>query len=447
MLRSSFFQTKQKATPALIAVLFLFVAVGMGSYWRARGDDLASSYVGSRVLAAGQTGVLYTHDPDEFSDLGAGRSVWLRLSRSGSYRSFLHPYVQTPLWAWALEPLSTNLQFPAFKRLFLALALLAIAGSVTLVALRWTPALSSPALVAFVLAALFLSQPFGYAMELVQTHALFLFCAIYGLVLAEDDKPFAAGFLVALAAAVKLTPAVLVLYWVVQRRWRAVFSCMAFFVLLLVFTRVVLGQSLLDEYFAQIHRASQTLLVAENNQSFAAWFMGRQHPRDDIYDIAVFPLPAAVRWVSTLLLGASAALGGWLDRKRVKTPRALRPAPLGVGIALVGMTLFAPIAWTHYFILLVIPVMLLVQESHVLEPRRIFWIPLWFAFVICIFNYPPLAADVLNMDVTGIALVRGQFYAGALSVAALLVAAALRRRTDKKHTHSAELLVGNEKAA
>lgn len=411
---------------ALILLLVVFVVAGALRFRNESGEDLASSYVGCRLMATGHADVLFAHDTDNFADVGDRTGTWDRLGRQGGFYGYLHPYVQTPLWAYLLEPLCDHTRFRLFEHIFLVLTMMALAGTVWLIARFWTPWLYGVFGMGVVLIGLWYSQPFRYAMFLMQTHALFLFLTIAALILAERRWPLSAGFLLACAAAVKVTPGMLLIYWLLTRRWKAAASLVVWSVVLMGATYLAVGSQLMHEYFATLHRVSRVLLVAQNNQSFAAWVMARFYAPDEVFDISILRLPASVRIGSMLLMLGCIAVGGWLDRWR-DGPRRVgeaKRAPIGAMIALVAMTVFAPIAWTHYFILLVAPVMVLAQES---RNFRSWWMAAVIA-VIVVLSYPPLATDVIKMDISDASIVRGQFFAGVLCMAALGWAGWMSRR-------------------
>ena len=410
------------------ALLAIFIGVGMVKYWNADAEDLASSYVGCRLIAEGHSAALFDYDSDNFAALG-GSKTWEHTAAEGNFHGFLHPYVQTPLWGYGLRPLCMHTSFAAFSRIFLLLVMACFAATIWLIARFWAPSLLHPLPIALVLLCFWFSQPFGYAMFLMQTHALFFFLAVASLILAERDKPVAAGLLLACAAAVKLTPGVLVIYWLITRRWKAAASTIAWSAALILLTVMAVGTPLVRAYFADLHRISRVLLVSQNNQSFAAWAMGRFYSADDISDVDIFPLPSALRLGSAALLIAFTVAGGWIDRRRRGLSGVMAPArvPIGATMALVAVTVFAPIAWTHYSVILVAPAMALVEESRRL---RAWWIAA-LTFSITILNFRPLATDVIDMDVGSLSLLRGQFYAGVLCLVGIAAVAWYRRRHNE----------------
>lgn len=409
----------------ILGLLALFVVVGVWWYWNADGEDLASSFVGCRLIAAGHADALFNYDPDNFAGIGPGH-IWQDFSKMGGFNGFIHPYVQTPLWGWGLEPVCTHVPWAWFNRLFVVLVMLCFAMTIWLIARYWTPSLFRPVAIAVVLIGLFFAQPFQYAMFLTQTHALFFFLAVASLILAERERPVAAGFLLACAAAVKVTPGFLVIYWLLTRRWKAAASMVAWSTAITVATVVIMGPHLFGVYLTDLHRISRVLLVSENNQSFAAWWMGHFHPEDDVFDVDIFDLPTSVRLLSTALMVAFVAAGGWIDRQRMSLRRevARMQVPIGATMAMVAVTVFAPIAWTHYSVILVAPVMVIVEEARRL---RSWSIGCW-AIVITALNYRPIATDIIAMDLGRYALLRGQFYAAVLCLLAVIWISWERRR-------------------
>ncbi len=392
-----------------LAVLALFVLSAFIHYRDVDGDDLSSSYVGCRLMRTGNAAHLYSYDPIDFAAVGKD-DAWQAQADFGGYDSFLHPYVQTPLWAYSLQPLCAS-SFETFKRRFTFASLLAFAACFWLIARFWAPVFLSPFTMAVAVLCLWLSQPFQYAMALMQTHVLFLLPVLAGLILAERRRPGWAGFLLALAAAVKITPAALVLYWALTRRWKAAASTIAWSLALVAITLLTTRAEVLP-YLADLHRISRVMLTAFNNQSLAAWWMGRFYPAE-ITTFKILPLPAALRIGSTALMVALTLAGGLLDRRR----QAAHPnlPPIGAMIALIGATLSAPIAWTHYFIILIAPLMILWSEG---RKRRQTWLLAAVVLVLAL-NCRPLATNMGEGGDTRLTLIRSEFYAGTLALALL----------------------------
>lgn len=466
----------------VLLLLVLFVVAGLFYFSEADGDDLSSSYLGCRLIATGQSSHLYAHDPKNFAAIGPD-DPWQLAADQAHYEAFLHPYVQTPLWAYALQPLCTRTDFPAFKQIFAAVAMLSFAGCIALIAWFWTPGLLRPLPIALLLLVLWFSQPFQYAMLLMQTHVLFLLLTLASLVLAEKKRPGLAGLLLACAAAVKITPAILIVYWLVRKQWRPVLSTVAWSALLWILTVVATGHQLVTAYLANFHRVSGILLLNQNNQSFAAWYMGHFYPAIEATRFIPLPLPHILSLTSTALTALCAMAGGLLDRRSddqtiqppapqthfethrqtfrqadhqppnrlsqqeqslpgYQTPNPLEQstfapqiqkahdrAPIGALLTLVAATAFAPIAWTHYSIVLIAPVMVLIQAYLDLRWR---WLTAAAALITAL-NLRPLATDVVNINIGPLSLLRSHFYAELLCIAALGTLAQLHQRAGPRH--------------
>ncbi len=403
----------------LIVTIFIIWGYQKYSGDTGSGDDLSSSYIGCRLVTSGQAlAHLYAHDPVDFSAIGPD-NVWESTAVQGNFTGYLHPYVQTPLWAYLLRPACTRMTFLHFKKLFAVLTLASFALTIWLFARYWTPALLHPARLALVLALLALSQPFQYAMFLMQTHVLFFAMIAGGLILAERGKWNSAGFLLAFAAAVKVTPVLIILYWIITRKWKAAGAMAGWLVVISAFTILTGGLPLFKLYLTELSRVGHVLLLSQNNQSLAAWWMGHFYPFSEAHDITIHPLPTGIRLVSAGLMTGFTALGAFLDRQTMNgpghEPGAIRNLPFGAVMAVLAAMLFAPIAWTHYSILLLAPLMLFAQADSALRswPLRILMV------VVIVLNLSPLATNVIDGEIGRFSLLRGQFYAGLLCLSGL----------------------------
>ncbi len=430
---------------AILAILGVFVSLGIHRALQEDGDDLSASYIACRLLATGNAAHLYSHDPENFSAIGPD-AAWQQAADQGRYEAFLHPYVQTPLWAWSLQPLciGPDSRFAFFQATFAVAVLLSFAASIVLIATCWAPELLQPIPIAVIALCLWFFEPFQYALALMQTHVLYFLLTLAALILAERRRPISAGVLLALAAAVKITPAALVLYWLLTRRWKAAASMAVTSALLWGAAYLAVGRQIMSAYLADLSRVSHVLLVSQNNQSFAAWAMAHLYPRKEILSFQAHAVPPALSLACNVLLLACTVTGGLLDRRRALDH--LSPAPLGAMIALVGATIFAPIAWSHYSIILLAPLMLLARQQILLLRRpashapqhpallcvvRRYWIA---ALLVVIFalNVQPFAAGAVETTIHRLTLVRSHFYAEILCLLTLFVVAWFESRNQRR---------------
>ncbi len=293
--------------------------------------------------------------------------------------------------------------------------MLCTAGTLWLVARYWIPVLFHPAWILLLCVALFFADPFQYAMFLTQTHILYVFLTLLGLVLAQKERPLWAGLALALAASVKITPAFLLLYWLLSRRYKASFSFVGFSVLLVALTLLLTGPALFLAYLHELSGVSKVLLVAFNNQSLAAWWMGRHYPASDLFNWRIHPLSPLVKWVSLSLSVLCGVLGGLMDRKQSHDGTTY--PPYGALFTTVGCTMFAAIAWNHYYILLIIPIMFLLGAMFKGQP--VLWGGLA-ALLYALNLYPVAYGSILHLHKTH-SIARSEFYSGVVCLLALVL--------------------------
>ena len=399
-------------------MLLCFTILGWVRHLRNTGEDLASSYVACRLMAAGDGDHLYRHSATNFSKVND--PAWDQMADQTGYAPLrlLHPYVQTPLWAFSLRPVCTRLNFKPFLDSYLLLFMLSLSGTLWLVARYWTPSLFHPAWIALVYLGLYRSEPFKYAIFLAQTHILYLFLTVLALILAERRRAGWAGVLLAFAAAVKITPGFLVLYWLATRRYKAVAYFLAASALLFLLNFPLVGASITRAYLASLAQNSDALLLAFNNQSLAAWWMGLHAPRSAVLQWTIYPLPQAVKALSVLLTVASCLLGGWMDSRAQEHAAEAGPPfrPAGAVFAMLGVTVFASVAWTHYFLLLVLPVMFFMQEF--MERRS--WVLLSAVAAIVLLNVYPISFGSVHFQYKSFTIIRSQFYAALFAMGVLV---------------------------
>ncbi|MDE5442381.1 DUF2029 domain-containing protein [Bradyrhizobium sp. CSA207] len=387
-----------------LALYVAFIACSLFWFRNASGDDLSSSYIGCRLLANGSSDHLYDFHPTLFHVVDT--AAWISTAASAHFTGFLHPYVQTPLWAWVLLPLCTNLTFGGFSIVFLVIALLSLAVAVEVVARAWAGSFLRPLPLAVLLIAIAMSTPFRYAMSLVQTHALFLMLAVLALHLAQRDRAVPAGALLALACAVKITPGLLVVYWLAGGRYRAALWFVVCSVILAALTVAAVGTDLTLAYVQSMRRVSNVLLVSYNNQSLAAWLAYSDSMSSELDNWRMLPLTPALKAASLVASIAGVAFSGWMSRRN-------EWAGASAALALVVITVFSPIAWTHYFLSVIPAVMILTNVGGLLS--------LAVAIPVFLLNTPLLAIDPTGPQLGPMVVLRSHFFSAMILMAVLIL--------------------------
>ena len=390
----------------LCAIWLVFITATCAAGWSMPAWDLSAGYIAGRLIATGQGEHIY--DQSAGDTMTDPRSAWSRAAVSGGITDgVVTPYIQTPLYAWVVSPLAGRVGFAAFRHVFLVLAAAATACLVFVAAWHWEARLSRPLWQAGLLGGLFFSVPNEAAVALGQTHIYFLLLAVAAIVAAQRDRAVAAGVLLALAAAVKISPGWVAVAWLAAGNWRAVASFAVSSAGLLLLAGLEAGAAGMRAFAQGVGHTANVAKLLFNNDSLACVLLGGRLDEGTAFHDVSFVMPVWVKIVSVGALVVVCAGAGWLDLVRS------RRAPVGPLIALVAATAFSPLAWNHYFIVLVVPVILFAGAAR----RGAGWIWAVVAGVVVVLNYPPLAYAVGDsLRVVGW---RSEFWAALLCLCAL----------------------------
>jgi hypothetical protein len=247
------------------------------------------------------------------------------------------PYIYPPIWALVFAPLS----------LLPAIALRIVWTGATVVALWALVAISIRGLTAaepggrrrqllLITAATVATLPLGAVSEVLYYGQIGVFvvlaCVADAVLLAERRSRYQ-GVLVGIATAIKLTPALIVVHWVVTRQWRAAVTACVTTLACWGAAAVMLPKLTADYFFGGFVFGIASRIGAErvNNQSLFGLLtrlLGETPP------MAVY----------LALAGTVALIGLWLAW------RAYRASNLLAAISIVGLTsvLVAPMSWQHH---------------------------------------------------------------------------------------------------
>lgn len=344
----------------LLLTFFVLASLLLG-WLGSSGEDLAPAWLGCRLINAGQAEALYSHDRDDFAQLHDAR--WQAVAQDSGYtREFIHPYVQTPLFAALFTPICDHLDFAVINLAMIFINAILLFACLTLTARTWAPRLADRRWLMALMLLTLLAAPYPYHVLLGQTHALTLYLTLRGLTLSLDGRARAGGLCLALATTLKLTPALALAWLLLSGRRAAALWGLAGTLALALLTWLSQDSSLLADYLANLDRIAGSLILAINNQSFAAWLSQLLWPVTQIHDFNVRPMPPGLSFASMALALLSLFYFSAMTRRRAEV------APIAAMAMMVTMTLCAPIAWTHYFIVLLPALMVVLQEG--LAQRR-----------------------------------------------------------------------------
>ncbi|MGH3930288.1 MAG: glycosyltransferase 87 family protein [Pseudonocardiaceae bacterium] len=146
------------------------------------------------------------------------------------------------------------------------------------------------------------------------------------------------GFLIGLAAAIKLTPAVFLLYLAVGRQWRAIVNAVAAFAACTALAALIHPADSATYWFT-------ALLAPERIGGLA--YTGNQSMRGALHRLGLNPATELTWWV--VAGGLVIVLGGLAARR---WRHAGQDAPALIAVAMVGL-LVSPVAWSHHWVWLV----------------------------------------------------------------------------------------------
>ncbi|MFB9903261.1 glycosyltransferase 87 family protein [Allokutzneria oryzae] len=230
------------------------------------------------------------------------------------------PMVLGPLWLWKLLVFPVNTVLVACA-VWLSLRIMGHAGDRD--TRRVTLALT---------ALLFWVEPVAWTMYLGQVNLVLLVVLLFGL---HKRTELWLGLAVGLAAGIKITPAIFVIYFLVTRRYRAAATAVATFLGTVLVSLVVTPGDTLRYWSGTFLRTERVGEVAiQMNQSLNG-LLARLFTVDK---------PPTVLWLGVALLAALAGLSvAVLAHRRGKTL---------LGFTLVGMTgaAVSPISWSHHWV-------------------------------------------------------------------------------------------------
>lgn len=174
----------------------------------------------------------------------------------------------------------------------------------------------------------------------------------------RSGRPRWAGILLGLATAIKLFPGFLFVYFLFRQRWQTVAAGVVSFILCNLTAAAILGPNAYREYATDVMpRVTQWRTHWPNSSlsgfSYKLFYPGTKGSR--IEPLAYAPSVAhGLAGVSCFVVLAIVAAASY----RAGSPAK---ADLVYALSLVAMLLVSPVAWEHYFLLLLLPFALLWQ--------------------------------------------------------------------------------------
>lgn len=349
----------------LAAVLVaLWAALTYAAHRGTWGADVAGLYFAAQAFGAGIADQVYAAGPDFVGYTPP--PAWAEAAAAlGHADAAIPPYLYPPLWVALAAPL-TSLPPQGFFDAMLAANVAALAFAI-LLALRLAPAIAPPLHAAVLAVLLTTSLAAALALELNQPQMI-----VAALVTASIERyraraAIASGVLLALAAAIKLSPALLALGFLATGDRRALLAFALTAAALAAASLGLAGIDLHRQWLARIAEIDAAILISSVNHSTEAmlWLLA-EAVSGGAPDIPLsHRVVAQPGWIATAVPGLLAAmvLAALAGTRRL--PRADRFLALALLLSIAGQ-LTAPLGWAHYALL---PILLLPTIAARLPPR------------------------------------------------------------------------------
>jgi alpha-1,2-mannosyltransferase len=204
-----------------------------------------------------------------------------------------------------------------------------------------------------------------------QLNCLLAFLLTVGWVADRRGFQAAAGVAVGAAAAIKLTPLFLLVYFVAARRWRGAVALVAAFLALNGAAVAVLGIDAFRFYVTDVvPSVAERFQTSSRNSAIAGFWLRLFAPHPEVRMLALAREPLVATIVAGILRAIVVVLTTWLTWRADSVESRDR----AFAVALVAMLLVAPLTWAHYFLLLLLPVGLVWMRTPGVLPRLFMWL-------------------------------------------------------------------------
>jgi hypothetical protein len=219
-------------------------------------------------------------------------------------------------------------------------------------------------------ALLLVCTPVYFQVLLAQLNFPILFLMTLAWVADRHDRLGWAGAALGVAAGLKLYPLFAFSYFFFSGRWRAILTGAVVFLVLNGIALAVLGTQEFETYIHEVIPSLMHYQSSWRNTTLNGFWLRLfdPDPQEKIVPlIANHTLGQAAKIISGLIVVAIVAGVSW----RAKT---IEGRDRAYAATLVGMILVSPFAWTHYFILLAMPLGLVWMRLPEGRQRWLFWL-------------------------------------------------------------------------
>lgn len=358
----------------ILAVVFvvLAAALAMPGFGTAGSLDFLALWMAGEAVANGTPALIYPPDTGVFTMTPPPE--WLETLAARGHDDPVYPFIYPPLWAWLMAPVTQVTTFETATVLLRGALAALLAG--TLLAARRLAAPDSPLLpwLAAGVMMLMLTTTGMIALFQNQPQILVAFLTVLALERAGRGVPVPGGALMALAAAIKLYPALLALLWLARGQYRAFGAFLVTGGALAGLSVAVAGWPLHARFLDLIGMISGTVLSASQSHTTDVLFAQILWP----FQFSFIEDITAETENGWLVLEKSAGFAAFGKGLQLATLAALawagRRGMVAAAfwpLAMVALSLTGPLAWSYHYIapLAFAPMLLARREA---TARRVF---------------------------------------------------------------------------
>lgn len=326
------------------------------NYHKSPADDFAPIYVAAKLMADGKSASIYDHHPHIFHIVPPGE--FKETAEKIGFRGFLHPYVHLPLVSYLFRPF-LFIPYRIMTKIMLVLNFFSLILSLHLILkligkglnLRWL-SIATLAMCYF--------YPLRYGLWLGQTTPVIFLGIIFVYYLANAGYLKTSGSLLGGVISLKIAPFFLLLYFLIRKKWSLVLSCLITVMVIAIGSVFLVGGESNRLFFQNLVRLSGLSVASWNNQSLDGFLLRWMTYASHLHDWKILELSFAMKAVKLLTLSSMLLL--WLIILfRPTNPNEKNRDLIDFSFSLILLSIFTPISWSHYLLLLVFPYMVLLS--------------------------------------------------------------------------------------
>ena len=332
-----------------LAAMAVFVLFAVGTVGGTNSSDLLALWLAGDALTAG--GPVYPPDTTVFTMTPPPE--WIERARALGREGDVFPFLYPPLWAWIAGQIGQVVPWGGFVAGANLVNAILLAGTVLVASRLGAPAIRQDLFVAVSLVFLSLTTVGHVALVENQPQILVSFLILFALERSERGAAVTAGLALALAASIKLYPALFAIIWLATGQRRAVLAFAIGGAALAGLSILLAGWPLHREFLHLVGLISKTAVLSNyvySADALVAYLFyvdaAREVPSADGGFWLIVAKPAAARLVSAAGLVLVLALAVLSLRRLV----GAGDRALVWGATLIGVGLFGPLSWSYHYI-------------------------------------------------------------------------------------------------